>query len=171
MKKVITSAVSRLLLTTLTSILLLALCLNLSTLWSVRAIRRGEVVTSGYFSAIIGSGSMEPTVAVNDLLLVQGCATYLVDDVITYLSPRGSLVTHRIKELTEHGYITKGDANNIADDEIFRQSVLGRAIFVLPAVGGVIDGVLSPGGIGFLCGLCASAWLMQRIGRTQDEDE
>ena len=163
MKKKLVSAFINLPITVLSMFLLLVLCLNISTLWSVSAIKRGEQVTSGYFCAIISSGSMAPTVSVNDLLLVKGEASYKTEDIITYVSSQGGLITHRVKELSEHGYITKGDANNIIDEEIAAKRVLGRVVFVLPGFGGAIDGILSPVGITLLICICILWWLIQRI--------
>ena len=155
----------------LVAALFLVLFLNISTLWSVGEIKRGEFITSGYFCAIIGSGSMEPTVAVNDLLLVKGDVSYQVEDIITYVSPHGSLVTHRIKELTDNGYITQGDANNIPDEEIPKQRVLGKVVFVLPGFGGIIDAIISPVGAVLLACIFLLIVLIQRLRNNQIEDE
>ena len=171
MKKKILSAFTKLPLIVLIAALLSALFLNLSTLWSVREIKRGGSITSGYSCAIIGSGSMEPTVFVNDLLLVKSAASYHAEDIITYVSPQGGLITHRVKEVLDDGYIAQGDANNIPDEEISRQRVLGKVVFVLPRAGGIIDGILSPSGIILLGCIGLLLWLIQRIRRAQNEDE
>ena len=147
-------------------ILLMILCLNISTLWSVGKIKRDEIVTSGYFCTIISSGSMAPNVLVNDMLLVKGGISYQVEDIITYVSPLGSLITHRIKELSKHGYITQGDANNISDGEISHERVLGKVVLVIPGVGGIF----SPVGVILLGCICLLGWLFQRVIRgNQDE--
>jgi len=171
MKKKILSVITKFPLIALTTVLLSALFLNLSTLWSIGKIQQGGFVTSGYFCAIISSGSMEPTVFVNDLLLVKGEASYQAEDIITYVSPQGSLITHRIKGVSDYGYIAQGDANNIPDEEVLKQRVLGRVIFVLPRAGGVIDGLLSPAGIALLGCIGLSLELIQTIRRDQNEDE
>jgi len=167
-KRKIVSTFVRLSATALTAFLLLALCLNLSTLWSVAAIRDGNSVTSGYFCAIVSSGSMEPTVSVNDLLLLQGGDFYQTEDIITYVSAQGSMVTHRIKQCSSHGYLTQGDANNIPDEKISKQRILGRVVFVLPGFGSIIDGITSSVGIALLGCISLLVWLLQRIGRNQN---
>ena len=171
MKKKLISISIKVSTTVLIMALLTALLLNISTLWSVGAIKRGESLSSGYFSTIIISGSMEPTVMVNDLLLVKCDASYQTEDIITYVSPQGSLVTHRIKEVSDQGYVTQGDANNIPDVEISRKRVLGKVVFILPGVGGIIGGILSPAGVILLGCICLLLWLLQRIRRDQYEDE
>ena len=89
---------------------------------------------------------------------------------ITYVSPQGGLITHRVKEVLDYGYIAQGDANNIPDEEVSGQRVLGRMIFVIPRVGGVIDGILSPAGITLLVCICLLLKLIQRIRRDQNGD-
>ena len=171
MKKKVLLVFAKLPLLTLGAALLAALFLNLSTLWSIGRINRGESVTSGYFCAIIGSGSMEPAVFVNDLLLVKSEAYYQEEDIITYVSPQGGLITHRVKDVLDYGYIAQGDANNIPDEEISGQRVLGKVVFVIPRAGGVIEGVLSPAGIGLLGCIGLLLWLIQRIRGDKNEDE
>jgi len=170
MKKKVFFVITRLPIIALGTVLLLALFLNISTLWSFDKIQRGGLVTSGYFCAIIGSGSMEPTVSVNDLLLIKSETSYQTEDIITYVSPQGGLITHRVKEVLDYGYIAQGDANNIPDEEVSGQRVLGRMIFVIPRVGGVIDGILSPAGITLLVCICLLLKLIQRIRRDQNGD-
>ena len=171
MKKKILVGITKLPLFALGAVLFSVLFLNLSTLWSVGKIQRGGDVTSGYFCAIIGSGSMEPTIFVNDLLLVKSEASYQIEDIITYVSPQGGLVTHRVKEVLDGGYMAQGDANNILDEEISGQRVLGKVVFILPKAGGIIDGILSPAGITLLGCICLLLWLIQRIRRDQNEEE
>ena len=171
MKKKIISGVSNILIIILVVILLSVLVLNVRTLRSVDRIKSGEVINSGFASAIIGSGSMEPGISVNDLLLIRGRTDYKTGDIITYVSHHGGLVTHRIKEVLESGYITQGDANNIPDEEISRQRVMGAVIMVLPVAGGVIDGLLSPVGIFIVVCAFLFVWLIRRIRRDQNEVE
>ena len=169
MKKKIFYVFTKVPLIVLIAVLVAASFLNLSTLWAVGNVQRGGSVTYGYFSAIIGSGSMEPTVFVNDLLLIKSETSYRKDDVITYVSPKGGLITHRVKEVSDYGYIAQGDANNIPDEEISKQRVLGRMVFVIPGAGGVIDGILSPAGIALLGCICLLLHLIQRIRRDENE--
>ena len=170
MKKKIYLVTTKIIVIAVSIVLLTALFLNLSTLWSVGKVKRGGDVTSGYYCAIIGSGSMEPTVLVNDLLLIQGQHSYQAEDIITYISPKGSLVTHRVVAVTQNGYIAQGDANNMPDDEIAAQRVLGKVVFVVPKVGSIINGIVSPMGIALLVCIYASVTLIRRIGRDENED-
>ena len=165
MRKKIFSTVSKIAWLGIAAMLLLTLTLNLSTLFAVNHIMQGRRVTFGYFSALIGSGSMQPAISVHDLLLVKGGADHQVDDIITYVSPQGSLVTHRITEVYADRFVARGDANNISDEAILRERVLGRVVGILPGAGAWIYGLLSPVGILFM--LCAATflWLLERIRR------
>jgi len=171
MRKKILLTIIRIFSVVLAVVLLLVLCLNISTLWAVGRIKQGRHVTSGYFCAIISSGSMEPTVSVNDLLLVRGEESYQPGDVITYISPRGNMVTHRVFELTEDGYITQGDANNVPDGTISKQRVLGRVVYIAPGVGAITEGLSTPMGIAFIVCICLLIWLINRVRRRLYEDE
>jgi len=171
MKNKLISIFTKSIMSALIAVLLVTLFLNVSTLMSIEKINCGQFVKSGYFCAIISSGSMEPAVSINDLLFINGCEFYQPEDIVTYVSRSGSLITHRIKEVTDRGYITQGDANNIPDEIVFAQSVLGKTVFVLPGVGGIIDGILSPVGIVLLAIILLVLCLIQRINEEQNENK
>ena len=167
MKKDTLSIISESIKLILIAVLLVTLCLNISTLWAIGSIKHGEPIQSGYYSAIIGSGSMAPAILVNDLLLLKGEPSYQTDDIITYVSQQGSLITHRVKEVLLDGYITQGDANNICDEEISSQKVLGKVIFVISGAGAIVKGILSPAGVVFSICIFTLLWLLRRIGGDQ----
>ena len=171
MTKKISKAIARFTTITLIIVLLLTLFLNLFTLWSVERIKHGRRVTFGYFCAIIDSGSMEPTLYVNDVLIIKSEESYQVDDIIAFVSPRGGLVTHRVQEVLLRGYITKGDANSIHDGEITRQRVLGKVVSRIPRAGGIIDGMLSPAGLMLLGCICVLLCLAQGIKQYLHDDK
>ena len=170
MKKVV-SAVTRLFSIVLIVVLLVALFLNLSTMWSIERIEDGKYITKGYISAIIGSGSMKPTLSVNDMLIAKGDTAYQVGDIVIYVSTHGNLITHRVVDVLGDGYITQGDANNTPDAEISNQRLLGKVVLVLPGVGGIIYGILSPVGIVLLGSICVLLLLIQKIRKNQSEEE
>lgn len=72
-----------------------------------------------------GAGSMYPTLSPGDTILIKKSKSYKDGDVVTFYDG-SSLVTHRIVEVTEDGYKTKGDnpvnsvdAATVTDDMIF----------------------------------------------------
>lgn len=124
---------------------ILVLCVIATILMSGR--RSGQLPSFfGYTQAVVLSPSMEPEIRVNDLVVIHRENDYQVDDVVTFAED-GGLVTHRIIEVTEGGYVTQGDANPAPDPEIEKSAVIGRVNAVIPKAGGFIRFVRSPGGI------------------------
>lgn len=101
----------------------------------------------GYSTAVIASGSMEPALSVDDLILNHAQDDYAGGDIITFRSG-SSLTTHRIVEVTEDGYVTQGDANNAADlDTVPPDAVVGRVVGKIPHVGSAIAFLKTPFGM------------------------
>ena len=69
--------------------------------------------------AVVLTGSMEPELSANDLIVVVRSSGYKLDDVVVY-STGGTPVVHRVIEIDgEHGVLTtQGDANNVADTPV-----------------------------------------------------
>ena len=171
MKKKFISVFKKISVTALILVLLSTLSLNVFTLWSLSEIKRDGFIKSGFSCAVVGSGSMEPAISINDFLLIKSGGSYQVEDIVTYVSAQGSLITHRIKEVYDNGYIMQGDANNIPDEEIAKQKVLGKVIFIIPKAGGVINAILSPVGILLLTCIFLLVWLSKRIKENENELE
>ncbi len=83
----------------------------------------------------IGSGSMEPYLKKNDIILVSHKKQYKVNDVITFKNQYNEIITHRIIKMNNEEIITKGDANNVEDDKILLKNVIGRVIFKITGLG------------------------------------
>lgn len=91
---------------------------------------------------VILSGSMEPEYPVGGLAILKqtNITNIQIGDVIAFKPANNEdtqiFVTHRIVEITEEGFITKGDANEDIDMSIVKpQQVVGRAEFVIPYLG------------------------------------
>ncbi len=97
----------------------------------------------GYTLFEIESGSMAPSVNVDDMILVKITKKVRKNDVITYKSD-SSYITHRVVEVGENKIITKGDSNNSEDKIIARDDVLGKVIKVFPRFGVWKKIILSP---------------------------
>lgn len=101
----------------------------------------------GWSSAIVVSGSMEPALSVDDLLLIHQEADYSPGDIITFQSS-DSLVTHRIIAEGPEGFVTQGDANNTADTHpVAPEQITGRVVAAIPGVGLVIGYLKTPMGL------------------------
>ena len=144
--------------------------LNLYTRSSLKKIENGQFVHSGYACAIVNSGSMETTIFTNDLIVLKGVSSYEKGEIATYVSERGSLITHRVVEVSDNGYVMQGDANNTSDGEISRQRFMGRVVLVIPAVGILINGLSSPVGLLFLVIFLVGFFLMLELTRERKQE-
>ena len=89
----------------------------------------------GYRVLEVASGSMQPTLDLNDVLLVKVNEQDLkVNDIIAYKT-EDSIVTHRIIMIDNDNLIVKGDANNTVDSPIKRDQVIGKIVKVFPHLG------------------------------------
>lgn len=110
-------------------------------------IEHAEIARIGKISVFnIISESMEPTINVNDLIIIQECPEEEIQkgDIITYKKESGTIVTHRITKINkENGksiYTTKGDNNEVEDDEkIEYGQVHGKYLFRIKGVGKIVQ--------------------------------
>ena len=87
-----------------------------------------EISFFGFRMFKVASGSMEPSIPVNSLILIRKTDSYGKGDIITY-KDYTNYTTHRIVEINENYIITKGDANNIEDKPIIKDLVVGKLVF------------------------------------------
>lgn len=99
----------------------------------------------GIGTAVVLSGSMEPELRVNDVIIVRASESYAVNDIVVYDNGR-EMIVHRIVEQNGDTFTTKGDANNAADEPISAEAVQGKVVFSLPYVGVLVKALRSPVG-------------------------
>lgn len=92
----------------------------------------------GYGSAVVLSGSMEPELSVNDVIIVHKEEDYDIGDIVVYQSG-SELIVHRITDITGEMVTTKGDANNIADDPVDKKNIKGTVVMVIPFIGVIVN--------------------------------
>lgn len=86
----------------------------------------------GYTIFQIASGSMEPALYKDDVILVKiGNDNLQKDDIISYLKD-GSIITHRILYIDNDLLTVKGDNNNTLDNPINKDMVIGKIVKVFP---------------------------------------
>ena len=90
--------------------LLIMLVLNFYTILQRNVMKNDMPKIFGYSYAVVISGSMEPEIQVKDIVYVKEQDSYAVGDVITY-EKYGAFITHRIIDIVDGEYITKGDKN------------------------------------------------------------
>ena len=78
----------------------------------------------------VSSNSMSPVFNKDDIVIVTKQESYEVGDIITYYSDDNCLITHRIVEKYENGFITKGDGNNIKDEKVVNsEQIIGKVVY------------------------------------------
>lgn len=97
----------------------------------------------GFGTAIVLSGSMEPTLRVEDLIIVTQQDNYQVGDVVVYQS-ENSLVVHRIIAMEGSAVTTQGDANNAPDSPVELALVKGKVVGRVENAGRVLRLLKSP---------------------------
>ena len=88
----------------------------------------------GYSFFNVATGSMEPAISQNDIIVVEKTDDYEVGDIVTF-EKDGNFITHRIVLITEDLITTKGDANNTSDVSIKRDLIIGKVTKVYSSAG------------------------------------
>ncbi len=123
----------------------------------------------GFGAAVVLSGSMEPTLRVNDVIFVRAAESYQINDIVVYDSGR-ELIVHRMIEKSGDTLTTKGDANNVPDAPIRADAVKGKVVFSIPYAGVVVKALRSP--VGMIAILLAAILLTEgSFRRKKEKDE
>lgn len=89
----------------------------------------------GYKLFTVRSGSMRPQIPTGSLVVVRPAADYWVGEVITFKTGP-TPTTHRIQNISEGIYMTKGDANDAADSQpVRREQIFGKVVLAVPYAG------------------------------------
>ena len=122
----------------------------------------------GVGAAIVLSGSMEPELSIDDLIIVTAQESYEVGDVVVYQSGK-TLVVHRIIEISDGFVTTQGDANNAPDEPVELAQIKGEVALHVENVGGLARMVKSPVVSFGLMGL--AIFLLERSFRQDKQEE
>ncbi len=148
--------------TLLRSILLLIISLFLGTalyLWNAETLVGNAMpMPFGFGISAVLSGSMEPEFSTDDLVIVQSSDDYKIGDVVVY-QDGNILVMHRIIAIDNDSITTKGDANDLEDTPIKKETIKGKVIAQIPKAGAAILFLKSP--IGFLIMLAGAVILFE----------
>lgn len=124
----------------------------------------------GYGAAVVLSGSMEPEMSKGDLIIVKETDSFVVDQIVVFQDGQ-SLVVHRIIEISGEKIVTKGDANNVADDPIDSSLVKGEVILVIPNMGSWIEGIKTPIGTIIIIAVAILLLEVPRLREKKKDDE
>ena len=112
-------------------IVLVSICLvfGIYSFICLKIVKKDYVNYFGYTYFEILTGSMEDEINVDDYVFVKLTDDVKKDDIISYIKD-GNVVTHRIVKIDDKEIVTRGDANNIDDDPISKNQVIGKVIHV-----------------------------------------
>lgn len=118
--------------------------------------------------AVVLSGSMEPNLSVNDLIIVREADKYTTDDVVVFQSGY-ELIVHRIIDIEGNTVTTKGDANNTSDDPIDVSAIKGKVVFAIPGIGLLATILKTPAAI-LILGICAFVFMEMSFRKEKEAD-
>ena len=91
---------------------------------------------------------MYPTILPGSIVITKTAAPYQIDDIVSFTLKEGEIqriVVHRIIDVTEDGFIIKGD-NNPSKDPGFptEDDIRGKVVYVVPYVGELLALLRNP---------------------------
>ncbi len=125
---------------------------------------------------VVDSGSMEPSMPVNSLIVVKEMTPdqIKVGDILTYYGANSKTrVTHRVIEIGPNNdyFITQGDANNVEDAmPVERNQVIGKVALTIPLVGYAFRFLSSLPGIIFIISLGIIGFIAPLIFKRQPKE-
>jgi len=84
----------------------------------------------GYSMFSTATGSMSPTMEIGDIVIVKIGEQAKEKDIITYKKDN-EFITHRIMKIDGESIIAKGDNNNTQDEEITKDAIIGKVVFIM----------------------------------------
>ncbi len=107
-------------------------------------------IDNNYSLKMVLSGSMSPAIKTGSIVAVRPTLSYKTGDVITFKTGKTEreIVTHRIIDQTEQGFIVKGDANNVADVKpVKEEAILGKVVLTIPYAAYAVNAMRSKIGL------------------------
>lgn len=118
----------------LVSIIGILIIFNIYSYICLNVLNNDYVSILGYTYFEVASGSMEPTIEKQDVVVVKLNEEYGNDDIITFID-NGDFITHRVKEMRDNTVLTMGDANNVSDALVDKANVIGKVVYIIPHLG------------------------------------
>ena len=126
----ISRKIFKVVLNTLLVIVGLLLIIAVYNLYSTKIQKKDYTNYFGYTTFNITSGSMEPTIYVDDYVIVKlNNKNIKKGDIITFKT-NNTIITHRIVKIDKDTITTRGDNNNVDDKPIKRNEVIGKVIHI-----------------------------------------
>lgn len=121
--------------------------------------------------AVVLTGSMEPTIGVNDLIVIEKTDDYKVDDIVVF-QDGNLIVVHRIISINGEEIITAGDNNDGSLDDPIRESdIYGEVVKVIPFLGLILKVIKSPIGITLIIGMAICLLVLSYKHEKEESDK
>lgn len=119
---------------TLINILLVVICIVMILVIyctiQIRVFHKDYANLFGYAFFEIGTGSMKDTLNIGDAIIVKLTKNVEINDIIVF-EKDNYYITHRVIAKEGDKITSKGDANNIADEQINTSDVCGKVVKVI----------------------------------------
>ncbi len=134
-------------------------------------------IENNYSLKMVLSGSMSPAIKTGSIVMVKPVSSYNVGNIITFKVgseksdfEKRNILTHRIIGQKEQGFITQGDANNVADtNPIEKEQILGKVLLDIPYTGYVANFARSKFGLVLLILIPAMIIIYEELGKIKKE--
>lgn len=121
--------IKRILAVIISLVLVVLLIYNIYKFICTNILKKEMATINGYAILEVVSGSMEPTLKVGDLIIIDTkYKNYKKNDIVTYYGSEGEFVTHRIQSIKKKTMITKGDNNNTQDKPVNTDKLVGKYV-------------------------------------------
>lgn len=106
----------------------------------------GVARVTPYEALVVRSGSMEPTIPIGSIVIVDRAArSPTIGTIASFREPDGSVVTHRIVGIEVGRYVTRGEANLSVDAERRPPAtVYGTVVASVPLAGYAVHTLQQP---------------------------
>lgn len=88
----------------------------------------------GYSIFQIETGSMSPTLEIEDIIIVKIENENIEKNDIVTFKQDNNFITHRVVKIENNKFFTKGDNNPTEDDPIEKNDIFGKVKIVIPEV-------------------------------------
>lgn len=160
----------------LVTVVSIVFAFNIYSFISIKVLKNDLVTIGGYSILEVISGSMEPTIHVGDLIIIDTKASdYKSGDIVTFVDVDGSFVTHRLVEIENNYIVTKGDANESLDEAMPKNSLVGKCTKRVRYLGEIFSTIRKPFVLVFIfiigLVLCIATSIDRRPKDVGDEEE
>ncbi len=115
-------------------ILIIIVIILLYTFVESNILKKDYVNIFGYTVFQVETGSMAPTIKIDDIVVIKLGTEINQNDIITYKKDE-NFVTHRVVKIDGQEITAKGDNNNVEDEIIEKSQVIGKVVYTIKNVG------------------------------------